>query len=434
MSVTATLNSFTSYSFAASVTVLLYDILLLLPTEIDYVWLPRPIHRHLLLFALNRYLPLVDTVTTINWLLHKPTPAQCRQFAFIAGPLMALGIVTSQAILMIRTYAIWDRSRAVFWCFIGTGIFCFIPGIVGLAIELKTIQFIELPSNHPGCMAVFSNMARLFFIPVLVSETIIASLTFFKGVQHLRHSSHPFLIEFYVSGMFFYACLLLMTLANILVPMWAYGFTPSFLASFQRTFHSILSSRIMLLIVKQRRIRRHRPTEELYTDDTELSHSTQYSSKTFVHYLGPQRLYIKLLRARNLVHCRRSSASDLVSHWPVLPRYAANVCLRSVWCIVPWSGQGENAPTSLDAAKKVPGPCLKSGKYHHLVGFLSLSLLCSWVRRRFPFVAFLLYSRMAATCRILVSHTEMNAPTFGVLVMGTDRKYFMASENLGLAS
>ncbi|SJL06894.1 uncharacterized protein ARMOST_10236 [Armillaria ostoyae] len=66
-------------------------------------------------------------------------------------------------------------------------------------------------------------MTKLLYIPVLVSETIIALLTLFKGVQHLRRSSHPFLTELYVSGMFFYACLLFITLANILLPMWVPG-------------------------------------------------------------------------------------------------------------------------------------------------------------------------------------------------------------------
>ncbi|KAK0444985.1 uncharacterized protein EV420DRAFT_978902 [Desarmillaria tabescens] len=246
--------SFTSYSFTACTTVLFYDLLLLLPTEIDYVWLSRPVHPLLLLFALNRYLPLIDMAVTINWLLHKPTPTQCHQFASIMSPLMVIGILTSQVILMIRTYAIWDRHRAVFWCFIGTGVFCFIPELVCIVIELKTIRFIEPSSNYPGCFNVSSNMAETFYIPVLVSETIIASLTLFKGVQHLRRSSHPFLIEFYVSGMFFYVCLLLMTVANILVPMWADSLAP-FLSYVQLILHSILSSRIMLLILKQREMR-----------------------------------------------------------------------------------------------------------------------------------------------------------------------------------
>ncbi len=116
-------------------------------------------------------------------------------------------------------------------------------------------------------------MTRFLYIPVIVSETIIASLTLFKGVQHLRRSSHPFLTELYVSGMFFYACLLFMTLANILVPIWA----PSvalFLGSFQINLHSILTNRIMLLILKQRRTYRRYHTEELYTSDIELSDIT----------------------------------------------------------------------------------------------------------------------------------------------------------------
>ncbi|KAK0444979.1 uncharacterized protein EV420DRAFT_979024 [Desarmillaria tabescens] len=265
--------SFASYSFTTCATVILYDLILLLPTEIDYVWLPRPVHPFLLLFALNRYLPLVGMAFTIHWLSHQPSGTQCRQFFFIMSPLAVTGVFTSQVILMIRTYAIWDRHSAVFWCFIVTGVFCFIPEVVCLVIQLKTMQFIAPSSNYPGCLNVSSNLAKTFYIPVVVSETIIASLTLFKGVQHLRHSSHPFLIEFYVSGIFFYACLLFMTLTNILVPMWAESITP-FLGYFQLALHSILTNRIMLLILKQRRIRRRYSSEEPYTGDIELSHTT----------------------------------------------------------------------------------------------------------------------------------------------------------------
>ncbi|KAK0462835.1 uncharacterized protein EV420DRAFT_1521208 [Desarmillaria tabescens] len=51
--------------------------------------------------------------------------------------------------------------------------------------------------------------------------------------------------------MFFYACLLLMTLTNILVPLWAH-ITLGFLVFFQNGYVS---------------------TEELYMDDVELSHT-----------------------------------------------------------------------------------------------------------------------------------------------------------------
>ncbi|SJL06903.1 uncharacterized protein ARMOST_10245 [Armillaria ostoyae] len=232
-------------------TVLIYDLLLLLPTEINYLWLPRPVHPLLLLFALNRYLPLIDTAMIM--LLRGPSAAQCRLLSFITSPLATLCVFASQVILMLRTYAIWDRHKAVFWCFIGIVIFCFIPEVVGVGLQLKTIQCGLLairdsrqlntisfavvgPFDNSVCSSHPSKVADLLYIPVLVSETIIASLTLMKGVQHLRRSSHPFLKELYVSGMFSYACLLFITLANILVPMWAPGTLPQFLPS-QPPFH-----------------------------------------------------------------------------------------------------------------------------------------------------------------------------------------------------
>ncbi|KAK0485370.1 hypothetical protein EDD18DRAFT_1293078 [Armillaria luteobubalina] len=273
MSLTIPSNPFSLYSFFASVTVLLYDHLLLLPTDINYVWLPRPVHPLVLLFALNRYLPLVVTGTSIDWLLHEPSTAQCRYLSYVIGLLGAIGVFMSQVILMIRTYAIWDRNRVVFWCFIGIGTFSFIPRVVSLSIHLRTNQFVS-PFGHADCLGHSSNMQNLFYISVLVPETIIASLTLFKGVQHLHHSSHPFIKELYVSGIFFFACLLLITLANILVPMWAPGMTLFFLGSFQTNLHSILSNRIMLIILKQRQTYRCYSMDEQYTGDIELSDIT----------------------------------------------------------------------------------------------------------------------------------------------------------------
>ncbi|KAK0218935.1 hypothetical protein IW262DRAFT_1462525 [Armillaria fumosa] len=270
-SLTTSSNSFPFYSFTSGATVLIYDLLLLLPAEINYLWLPRPVRPLLLLFALNRYLPLIVTGMTIVWFLGEPSASQCRQLFYATGPLAILGIFTSQVILMIRTYAIWDRHRMVFWCFIGIVTICFIPIVVLLVIQLGS-QYIG-PTNH-DCLTQSSNVPNFLYIPVLVSETIIASLTLFKGVQHLRRSSHPFLKEFYVSGMFFYACLFLITLANILLPMWAHNIAP-FLTYFQFIFHSILSNRIMLLIVTQKQTRQRYPTEELYSGDVELSVITQ---------------------------------------------------------------------------------------------------------------------------------------------------------------
>ncbi len=118
-------------------TVLVYDLLLLLPTEIDYVWLPRPLHSHLPLFVLNRYLPLINAAVATS-LLHNPNAGQCRLLYTITGALGIAGIFASQTILMIRTYAIWNRHKRVLWCFIGTAALCFTATVVSLVMILKT--------------------------------------------------------------------------------------------------------------------------------------------------------------------------------------------------------------------------------------------------------------------------------------------------------
>ncbi|PBK92401.1 hypothetical protein ARMGADRAFT_1030707 [Armillaria gallica] len=73
-------NSFASYSIITSVTVLVYDLLVLLPTEID-------------------------AVIVIKF-LHSSSAAQCRLLYTITGPLGIIGIFASQVILMILSLVI----------------------------------------------------------------------------------------------------------------------------------------------------------------------------------------------------------------------------------------------------------------------------------------------------------------------------------------
>ncbi len=152
----------------------------------------------------------------------------------------------------------------------------FYTEIIGLGLHLRTIQCgllalkdsrelntfcftVTRPFDHPNCLSPSLSRQSCFTSQCSFQETIIALLTLFKGVQYLR-SSHPFPTELYVSGMSFYACILFMTLANILLPMWVPGIA-LFLG--QSILHCILSNRVLLFILKQRRIRRRYPTEEV---------------------------------------------------------------------------------------------------------------------------------------------------------------------------
>ncbi|KAK0200420.1 hypothetical protein DFS33DRAFT_1387621 [Desarmillaria ectypa] len=139
------------------------------------------------------------------------------------------------------------------------------------SVSLVLHHFITL-SNEPGCLSLSSpNVIAVAYILMLVTDTIVAFLTLFKGIEHLRPSTHPFLTELYASGMLFYVCIFIVSLVNILVPVWVSNLTAS-LACFQHIFHSILCNRVMLLILKQRQ---HYSTEETYTDSIELSDTTQ---------------------------------------------------------------------------------------------------------------------------------------------------------------
>ncbi|KAJ7801038.1 hypothetical protein B0H14DRAFT_2897205 [Mycena olivaceomarginata] len=227
-------------------TILIYDWICTLDREITHVW-SRPLSTGTLLFALNRYSPFIDVFVVISTKFQQFPPEQCLTRNTIFAWLSVLGVFLSEVILVLRTWAFWDRRRTLLiWLIILTTC-TLVATIVTTQLELKSLHYI--PTTGVGCTLAKAGSIIIFaYLSIIILETTIVVLTAVKAYRVLRHSRQPWLVQLYRDGMLFYIYLLMISLANILVPILAPSMLSNWFSSPQRVLHSVLCTRVLLCI------------------------------------------------------------------------------------------------------------------------------------------------------------------------------------------
>ncbi|KAJ7147503.1 hypothetical protein C8R43DRAFT_1011073 [Mycena crocata] len=241
-------------TLCACATILVYDLICTLDQEIQYVW-PQPWSMSTALFLLNRYLPFVDTFLSLSAKFTRISPDQCLRRNKAVAWLTVLGIMLSEVILMLRTYAIWERKRGVLIFLCSLALSVLIPLVIFVQLEMQTLQYIA--TNGLGCLLSHAGSILIFaYLMIMISETAIAVMTAVKAYRDLRRSRVPWILKLYKDGMLFYVYLLITSVANVMVPIMAPPMFANWLASPQRVLHSVLCTRVLLLILRRRRLAR----------------------------------------------------------------------------------------------------------------------------------------------------------------------------------
>jgi len=260
-----------TYLDVASAALLVYDFILTFQSEVTLIW-PSKWNVVKVLFFLTRYLPFIDMSLVLFYQTKTNIDVQtCQMTYFPAGWLIVVGITIAEIILMVRTWAIWGRSRRIA---IFLGVACASALIPVLVIEhyfLKSLVFSPYPNPAtPGCLLTAgSPVIAVSFIIVILFETFVLILTLIKGVQHYRVAGNRgFVAVLYRDGILFYIYLFIISLVNLIVIVTAPRELADILAIFQHVLHSCLSARI-LLNLREARQRETRPTS---LNSTPLQH------------------------------------------------------------------------------------------------------------------------------------------------------------------
>jgi hypothetical protein len=239
----------------ASFTALVYDFLITWDEEVNSIW-TQPFTFGTWLFLFNRYMPFVDTFLGVYLTFIDTTPQRCYDFYEGITWMIAFGLMASELIILLRTWALWERSKWVFYLLGGMSSLTMAPGIAVTALEIKSFQFGHVPDGGLGCrLERSSKLIFIAYVLIALSETVVVTLTIKKGLEH-RNSNDSFVKHVYRHGLLFYLYLLAITLTNLVVPFVASEpLYKNYLAVPQRIFHSIFCNRVILLIQGQRTIR-----------------------------------------------------------------------------------------------------------------------------------------------------------------------------------
>ncbi|KAJ3510040.1 hypothetical protein NLJ89_g4895 [Agrocybe chaxingu] len=170
----------------AACTVFVWDYLLTLGMEVQYVW-PGRWTIIKAVYLLQRYLPFIDTL----WIaLHvifgaNLSPTTCTHLNAVGRSLMCLVILT------FRAWAVWDRNRVLGIILQILFAACFLPTAPILYVFLKSVDFIDLPPPTEGCVPVAGKRIIIVNWALLLAwDTFILVLMAIPAFQAFRFKNN----------------------------------------------------------------------------------------------------------------------------------------------------------------------------------------------------------------------------------------------------
>ncbi|KAF9260250.1 hypothetical protein L218DRAFT_962860 [Marasmius fiardii PR-910] len=258
-----------SYLDVVSATLLVYDIIINLPAEIEHVWMKKWSFLTVL-YIVQRYFPLFDSVVVVlrNDLGVNLSTSYCTLNYKIAGcmsyppfmlspemdflPLIGsyiAGLMLSELILTLRVWTVWERSFPAGIALMTFFLSCWVPGYVFLGKFLSAMEFASPPFFFRGCFVVGgSDILYLCWVLMIVYEAGTLIMILIPGVRVYRRGGRTELIvTVYRDGIIYYVLILLLSMINVVV-IRTLPYFVLLLNSLVRVLHSLLASRAILHI------------------------------------------------------------------------------------------------------------------------------------------------------------------------------------------
>ncbi|TEB37849.1 hypothetical protein FA13DRAFT_708928 [Coprinellus micaceus] len=256
------LNQVLKLFTVSNLCLLVFDYLLTFEDEVSTVW-TCPWSIGLPLFYLNRYLPLIDETLLLYFGTGAHRASKCSALFNTSLWLVVIGANAAHTIIYLQTCALWQSNRVVKIFLLLLLVATLVMSVVCAALQQVTYTFLE-PWDHPGPPTKTAAGCRLIvgkgyteytYMMVGISQGFTIGLMLYKGVQHVRQSRSPWVIELYQNGVLYCLIILALSLMNAIVPnvpSWATTYA-NILGPFQHTMESILCSRVMFVILKRRK-------------------------------------------------------------------------------------------------------------------------------------------------------------------------------------
>ncbi|KAJ8074866.1 hypothetical protein PM082_019193 [Marasmius tenuissimus] len=240
----------------ASAVLFLYDYLLTFSDEIDYIWSSRRLSPTTVSFFFSRYSALATAIMT---LIPFTKTLQGDRFATI---LRMVAIVSSEAIVAIRTWAIWSNSKRMFCILSALAIACLAPSIAVVIVGVVSSQDrVLVPKTMEwklGCTTVLSQIGNVYIVPYSMAiffESVNLALSLARILRWRRNipsMGRASLIDtLYRDGINYFSWMIVLSSVNIAiivqteVSQLRVGGT-----QLQAGFHSMLATRMILHVAR----------------------------------------------------------------------------------------------------------------------------------------------------------------------------------------
>lgn len=286
MSLVASLQRFqyVPYVESCAVALIAYDYVLTFEREVTLVWGAKWNLIKVLFFA-TRYPVFADLSMVLYHNVSRRISAEmCKTLWDIAGWMFLWGIGVAELILIVRTWAIWDRDKRI-----GLGLlasFCglWVASSYFLNEFLRSQKFTTERSIDPsltGCLPLESgSVLYVVYVLFMVFETVIFGLTISKMTHTARRTTSPLVWSLYRDGILFYIYLLAASIVNVVVLLTTPHEFANLTSSIQRALHSVLSTRL-LLNLREASLRSRIHFDGRTLSETELAADAEVSSVRF---------------------------------------------------------------------------------------------------------------------------------------------------------
>ncbi|KAF9260181.1 hypothetical protein L218DRAFT_617087 [Marasmius fiardii PR-910] len=241
-----------AYFDVLNTTLLMYDVLNNLHIEVKHIW-TRKWSYFTVLYILQRYLPFFDTavVALHHHFGENLSIRYCDLNYKTFGWLIFVGILLSEMVLTLRVWSVWERSTTVAIGLVAFSLVCWVPCFVLLARFLATMRFAPLPSPKlRGCLFIGgSHLLFLSWVLMMVYDTCILVMMLIPGMTAYRRGGRSELFNtLYRDGVKYYVLIVLISITNVVVAVALPTDLILVLTSFERIFHSLLTSHAALHI------------------------------------------------------------------------------------------------------------------------------------------------------------------------------------------
>ncbi|EJD06712.1 uncharacterized protein FOMMEDRAFT_144642 [Fomitiporia mediterranea MF3/22] len=235
------------YTAVATLTLFIYDYICTLEDEIRLVWPSRWSFIKYIYF-LNRAIAFVASFLLVYLLLLVSDGKSCKR-SLVATVLMAqLTFIIGEVVLFMRVYAIWSCSKRMLILLLSV----YVPGVVGSTYANMRATSTAITATFPelfdsGCLLTYTSTDFwACYLVLLFHETFMLILILTRAFRSGGYKISNILKIVVKDGIFYYICVLVTSVANLLVLLLATRNLRTFLILTQGVLHSILCARLLL--------------------------------------------------------------------------------------------------------------------------------------------------------------------------------------------